>query len=117
MKRLPTTNHKIAFTLMLISGTALCVGGIWLAPLLIPGSALISGAVGMYSGTCVENDVQPSESKQISESNEDEHSDDVNLEFQGASITNQFHLHLRHRHGDHIDSTDVSVSPKRPRPR
>ncbi len=116
MNRLPTNNHKIAFTLMLISGVALCIGGIWLAPLLIPGAALISGAVGMYSGSCVESAVVDPSSNERSIQVCDE-KDEIDINMRGDPIVNQYHLHLRHRHGDHSDNIDITSSPEPQRPR
>lgn len=115
MNRLPT-NHKIAFTLMLVSGIALCIGGIWLTPLLIPGAALISGAVGMYSGSCVENPVAESSNDRSIQVCDEE--DEIDINMRGDPIVNQYHLHLRHRHGDHSDNIDITSSPdNRHRPR
>lgn len=113
MSRLPT-NHKIAFTLMLVSGIALCVGGIWLAPLLIPGAALISGAVGMYSGVFVEEPEPVPSNEYVSVVQPDEDEIDISVRHV-EPITNQYHLHLRHRHGDHSDHIDINESPDRPR--
>jgi len=42
-------NYKIIFWVMLLTGVALCIAGIWLPPLLIPGGAFVAGAVGMYA--------------------------------------------------------------------
>jgi len=117
MDRLPTNKHKIAFALMIISGTALCVGGIWVAPLLIPGSALLSGAVGMYSGTCTE-DPRPGLSSNVREIHECDENDEIDINVHGEPIVNQFHMHLRHRHGDHSEHLDLSSDSKpRVRPR
>lgn len=43
-------HNRIVFILSLISGVALCIGGIYLAPLLIPGGVLLGAAFAMYQG-------------------------------------------------------------------
>lgn len=42
--------HNIIFIVMMMIGVGLCIGGAFVAPLLIPGTVFISGALGMYSG-------------------------------------------------------------------
>lgn len=42
------TKVRIIFWGSLIIGLALCIGGIWVEPLLIPGGILLAGALGMY---------------------------------------------------------------------
>ncbi len=42
------TKLKIVFWGSLIAGVALCIGGIWVAALLVPGGILIAGAFGMF---------------------------------------------------------------------
>lgn len=39
---------KIIFWCSFVVGLALCIGGIWVPPLLIPGGVLISASLGMY---------------------------------------------------------------------
>ncbi len=38
---------------MLLSGVGLCVAGFWVAPLLIPGGALLAGALGFWQSAFV----------------------------------------------------------------
>lgn len=38
----------LAFILLVIAGIALCIGGVWVPALLIPGAACLAGAFGMY---------------------------------------------------------------------
>ena len=42
-------HYNIAFLLLLLAGIGLCIGGIYLAPLLIPGGVCLAGAFGMYA--------------------------------------------------------------------
>lgn len=42
------TKLKLVFWCSLIAGVALCIGGIWLAPLLVPGGILLAGSLAMY---------------------------------------------------------------------
>lgn len=51
--RFLSTRQNVAFYIMLVGGIALCVIGAFVPgvyALIAPGAALISGAVGMYSG-------------------------------------------------------------------
>ena len=41
--------YNVVFVIMLVSGIALCIGGIWLPPLLIPGGVCLTGAFAMYA--------------------------------------------------------------------
>lgn len=63
-------HYGLAFALMLFSGIGLCVGGIWLAPLLIPGAVCLAGAFGMYASANVR--MYPWEEKPANESQEHE---------------------------------------------
>lgn len=42
------TKLKIVFWSSLIVGISLCIGGIWLAPLLVPGGIVLGAALAMY---------------------------------------------------------------------
>lgn len=46
-------HYRIVFVIMLVSGIALCIGGIFLPPLLIPGGVTLAGAMGMYASANV----------------------------------------------------------------
>ncbi len=51
------TKLKIVFWGSLVLGVALCIGGIWVAALLVPGGILLAGALAMYqSAYAVEPD-------------------------------------------------------------
>jgi hypothetical protein len=41
--------YNIVFCLLLIAGISLCIGGIWITPLLVPGAVCLTGAFGMYA--------------------------------------------------------------------
>ena len=43
----------IVFFTLLVCGIALCIGGIWLPPLLVPGGICLSGAFGMFASSYV----------------------------------------------------------------
>ena len=42
-------HYNIAFWTLLVIGTGLCIGGIFVAPLLVPGAVCLTGAFSMYS--------------------------------------------------------------------
>ena len=42
-------HYNIAFWLLLLAGIGLCIGGIFIPPLLIPGGVCLAGSFGMYS--------------------------------------------------------------------
>ena len=45
---LHSTKLKLVFWGCLVIGTALCIGGAWVAPLLVPGGILLAAAFGMF---------------------------------------------------------------------
>ena len=47
------TKYHIYFWLLIIIGGGLCVGGIFVAPLLIPGGVCLAGAFGMFASSYV----------------------------------------------------------------
>lgn len=44
-------SYRAVFVLAFITGTGFCIGGIWVKDLLVPGGALVTGALAMYSQT------------------------------------------------------------------
>lgn len=40
--------NNLVFAILLLGGLGLCLGGIWLPPLLVPGSVFLTGAFGMW---------------------------------------------------------------------
>ena len=42
------TKLKIGFTILFVVGVGLCVGGIFLAPLMIPGGVFLAGSLAMF---------------------------------------------------------------------
>lgn len=41
--------YSIVFIIMLVSGIALCIAGIWITPLLVPGGVALTGAAAMFA--------------------------------------------------------------------
>lgn len=41
--------YRFVFFVVFITGVGFCIGGIWIPDLLVPGGALVTGALGMYS--------------------------------------------------------------------
>ncbi len=54
------TKIKVVFWTSLIAGVALCIGGIWVAALLVPGGIFIAGALGMYQSAYSPDHVEES---------------------------------------------------------
>lgn len=42
-------SYRAVFVLVFLTGTGFCIGGIWVKDLLIPGGALVTGSLAMYS--------------------------------------------------------------------
>lgn len=47
---------KLVFWGSLLSGIGLCIGGIWLPPILVPGGILLAAAFGMYQSVYATNE-------------------------------------------------------------
>lgn len=41
--------YNIVFAFLLTAGLGLCIAGIWIPPLLVPGGVFLTGAFGMYA--------------------------------------------------------------------
>lgn len=52
------TKLKIVFIVSMVAGIGLCIGGIFLAPLLVPGGILIAAGLGMFQSAFTAEDVE-----------------------------------------------------------
>lgn len=56
MKITKKTKEKIAFTVLIITGIGLCIGGIWFPPLLVIGGPMIAGGLAILSNYLQDKD-------------------------------------------------------------
>lgn len=104
-------HYRSVFILMLLCGIGLCIGGIWVAPLLIPGGVCLAGAFGMYASANVRmypwhedevpGDVQSHESIALSRDVE-------------ARVQQNIQLNVLDQHVEFHPHYDMIVRPRNP---
>jgi len=47
--KIKISTYDVVFSLLFIIGLGLCVAGVWIPPLLVPGGVFIAGALAMFA--------------------------------------------------------------------